>query len=225
MPTEREVTIEEFRAHLTSLPPTRRIDEVVIHHTWSPTAAQYRGIETVRGVRNYHMNVRGWSDNGYHVMIGPDGRVFLCRPLAGSGAHTNGRNAHTIGVSFIANFDSEDPTSYVGMEVGYQVVAALLRRYQLVPGNIRFHREFAPKTCPGLKLGLTAFREEVGRRLSEGDQAAVTAIVNGTTLEGEVVKLEDGKLWVWGRAIAEAADGTVEWDEQKKTATFRIGGE
>jgi len=166
MPTEQEVSIDEFRRHLQDIQVTRRIDEVVVHHTWRPTAADYRGIETVRAVRRYHMQVRGWSDNGYHVMIGPDGAIFLCRPIRRSGAHVSGRNAHTVGVAFIANFDREEPTQYPGMETGYQVIAALLRRFKLDPTAIRFHREFASKTCPGLKLDLADFREEVGRRVA-----------------------------------------------------------
>ncbi len=179
MPSEREVTLEQFRDHLQALPPGRRIDEVVVHHTWSPTAAQYRGLATVRGVRNYHMQVRGWSDNGYHVMIGPDGRIFLCRPLQRSGAHVAGRNAHTVGVSFIANFDSEDPQAYGGMQAGRDVVAALLERFDLATTDIRFHREFAPKTCPGLKLSLAEFRSAVASDAAGPTPARLVVLLPG----------------------------------------------
>ncbi len=163
MATERLVTLEEFRVVIENTNVSRRIDEVVVHHTWKPSAADYRGIETVRGVRRYHVGVRGWSDNGYHVMFGPDGSIFLCRPIARAGAHVAGRNARTIGVSFIADFDAEDPTRYEGMQAGMQAVAVLLDRFNLTPEDIRFHREFAPKTCPGTKKSLSNFRAEVGR--------------------------------------------------------------
>lgn len=161
MPTEREVSIGQFRAHVAALPKGRRIDEVVVHHTWSPTVEQYRGIETVRGVRRYHMEVRGWSDNGYHVMVGPDGKVFLCRPITVSGAHVLNRNAHTIGVCLIGDYDATDPTSVRGYPVLLDVLRALLDRYDLSPGNIRFHREFADKSCPGRKFSLARLRRDV----------------------------------------------------------------
>lgn len=161
MPTERCVSLREFEEHLAKVQVPRRIDEVVVHHTWSPTSADYAGIATVRAVRNYHMQVRGWSDNGYHVMIAPTGEVFLCRPLERSGAHTAGRNAYTIGVCFIANFDSEDPQRYGGMAAGLKVVALLLKRFGLDEADIRFHREFASKTCPGTKMSLSWFRQQV----------------------------------------------------------------
>jgi len=218
MPTESEVTIQDFREQLDNITVSRGIDEVVVHHTWRPEASDYRGIATVTGVRRYHMNVRGWSDNGYHVMIGPDGAIFLCRPMERSGAHVAGRNAHTIGVSFIANFDNDEPTEYGGMQAGMLVVAALLDRFELGPHNIRFHREFASKTCPGLKLGLTGFRTEVARYM--GSQ--VTVIVNGAELPGEIVELREGSTWVRARDLCEAADGTVEWDAETKTATFKF---
>ena len=158
MPSERCVSLAEFEEHLRAVAVPRRVDEVIVHHTWRPTAAEYAGIATVRGVRNYHMQVRGWSDNGYHVMIAPTGEVFLCRPLGRSGAHTSGRNAHSVGVSFIANFDSEEPSRYGGMRAGLRVVATLLERFGLSEQAIRFHREFAAKSCPGVKLSLTQFR-------------------------------------------------------------------
>jgi len=168
VPTERQVSMAQFRAHLDAIKVGRGINEVVVHHTWRPSASDYRGIETVRGVRNYHTGVRGWSDNGYHVMFGPDGAIFLCRPMQRSGAHVLNRNAHTIGVSFIANFDSDEPASYAGMGAGQGVVAALLERFDLSVKDIRFHREFAGKTCPGLKLGLARFRQDV-QSVMEGE--------------------------------------------------------
>ncbi len=179
MPTERPVSIEGFRQHLAHAQITRRIDEVVVHHTWRPTAAEYRGIETVRGVRRYHMQVRGWSDNGYHVMVGPDASIFLCRPLDRAGAHTRGRNAHSIGVSVIANFDSEEPGEHGGVQSAVQVIAALLDRLNLGTEAIRFHREFASKTCPGTKLSLAGVRALVAEALvgmslpSQGHPAVV----------------------------------------------------
>lgn len=161
MPTERQVTFAEFAEHLASVSVPRRVAEVIVHHTWRPTAAQYRGLSTVAGVRRYHMEERGWSDNGYHIMIGPPGDIFLCRPLAQAGAHCLGHNAYSIGVSFIADFDCEDPDQYPGLLVGQQIIAALLHRFDLQPADIHFHREFADKSCPGRRLQLEPFRQAV----------------------------------------------------------------
>jgi hypothetical protein len=196
----------QFRSHLNEIEVRRGIDEVVVHHTWSPDAGGYRGIATVRGVRRYHMGVRGWSDNGYHVMIGPHGAIFLCRPMERSGAHVAGRNTHTIGVSFIANFDHDEPEEYAGLATGHQVVAALLERFDLTSRDIRFHREFAPKTCPGLKLSLAQFRRDVteARASAEGRHRPKIVLLPGSEVIECNAAVEDGTTRVDLRALAEA---------------------
>jgi len=167
MPDERLYTVTEACAYIEAYPVTpRRIDEVGVHHTWSPTAADYRGQSTIAGVRHYHMDTKGWRDNGYHWMIAPNGDVWRCRPMLETGAHIAGRNEHTVGISFIANFDVQDPATFGGLRAGYQVIAALCRRYELDLPNIRFHREFADKTCPGTKTTFAMVRGGVGALLA-----------------------------------------------------------
>lgn len=205
MATERLVTLEQFRTQIEQQQVSRQINEIVVHHTWKPSAADYRGIDTVRGVRRYHVGVRGWSDNGYHVMIGPDGSIFLCRPIARAGAHVAGRNGHTIGVSFVANFDHENPASYRGLRAGQQAIGALLARFNLGLNAIRFHREFAPKTCPGMKLGLAQFRREVGEVQSEGSRTRpkVVLLPESSVIECDAV-VNDGVTRTALRPVVEA---------------------
>ena len=168
MPTETPVSLAQMQQHIAAVQVSRTINEVIVHHTWSPTSADYKGISTVRAVREYHMQVRGWSDNGYHIMVAPNADLYLCRPLAREGAHTAGRNAHSIGISFIANFDVERPEQYGGMQAGIRVIAMLLKRWGLTTSAIRFHREFADKTCPGTNMSLTKTREWVHEVLTNG---------------------------------------------------------
>lgn len=168
MPTERQVSWEEFLAELATLRREQPVEEIIVHHTETPTAAQFRGIETVAAVRHFHTRERGWSETGYHVMIGPGGEIFLCRPMTQEGAHCKGHNTHSIGVAYIANFDEEDPAEYAGLAVGQRVVKALLERFGLGVEAIRFHREFAHKTCPGKKMRLGTYRAEVEREQTGG---------------------------------------------------------
>ncbi len=167
MPTERQVALPECLDYIQRVSVARHIGSVIVHHTWRPTAAQYQGLATVRGVRRYHMQTRGWSDNGYHIMISPPGDIFFCRPLARVGAHCRGQNQHSVGLSYIANFDEEDPDEYPGLEVGQKVVAALLARFDLTPDDVHFHREYANKTCPGTRLHLAEYRQQVAALRTE----------------------------------------------------------
>jgi len=163
MPTERQLTVDQACREIAELRITRRIDEVIVHHTWKPTAADYRGIETVCGVRRYHQQVRGWSDNGYHVMVGPQGQIFFCRPFARSGGHTLGHNAHSIGISYIADFDAQYPETYAGLAAGQLVVAALCERFELGPEDVFFHSDVSSKTCPGSLMDRKEYRKAVKR--------------------------------------------------------------
>jgi hypothetical protein len=172
-----QITLGQLADELKQTKVTRGVGEVVLHHTWSPTVAQYRGQATWTGIRNYHVHERGWSDIGYHYGIGPDSTVWKLRPATKSGAHVLNRNQHTIGVAMVGNFDVEDPERN-GLEMAARVVGLLVARYQLKPENIRFHREFADKTCPGTRLDLAQFRLRVARVMEdEGAPAPKTQTV------------------------------------------------
>jgi len=156
-----QVSLAGLKAYLDSVKVTRGIEEVVLHHTWSPTAAQYRGKVTWDAIRDYHVNVRGWSDIGYHFGAAKDGSIWKLRPVTRAGAHVLNRNEHTVGMVLIGNFDVEDPMAN-GLPLAAQVVAVVVERFQLKLASVRFHREFQDKTCPGTRIELAAFREMVG---------------------------------------------------------------
>ena len=159
------VSLDGLGRYLDAPRTPRRVDEVILHHTWSPTAAQYRGQATWDGIRNYHMNVRGWSDIGYHLGVGPDNTVWLLRPIHRGGGHCLNHNAHSVGVAIIGNFDVEDPYAN-GLDMAAQVCAAVCNRYLLESTDIFFHRDFADKTCPGTRVKRDDFRGLVHKVLA-----------------------------------------------------------
>ena len=56
------------------------LTKAVIHHT-----ATYDVPISV--IRDYHVNVKGWDDVGYHFLIRSNGKVEKGRPLTKKGAH------------------------------------------------------------------------------------------------------------------------------------------
>ena len=68
-------------------PPPR----AVIHHTATKDVS-------IKVIRTYHMEVRGWNDVGYHYLIRTNGNVETGRSLGTIGAHAPGRN-HWIGIA------------------------------------------------------------------------------------------------------------------------------
>ena len=174
-----QITLEQLTAYLRAA-STRSINEVILHHTWSPTAAQYRGQATWDAIRRYHVNRNGWRDIGYHLGCAPDGSIWRLRPVEQSGAHTLNRNARSIGVAIIGNYDTGYDDARRVLPTAADIVAACCRRHNLPTTAVRFHREFAAKSCPGTGIDLTAFRVLVQARLAgEVDTAAEVLIIAG----------------------------------------------
>lgn len=146
-------TADEIGAVVAKQACARPVREVILHHTWRPTAAQYHGLETVEGIYNYHTRELGWRDIGYHYLVGPDGKVWLGRPLGEVGAHVAGHNVGTVGASMILNGDAELP-SPGQVRATKAVLRALLDRFKIDPAvnfgpRSGFHRDYSSKTCPG----------------------------------------------------------------------------
>ena len=124
----------------------RKIDCIIVHHTATPSTA------TIESIRNYHVNVRGWRDIGYHYLIQRDGVIRLGRPEEIIGAHCSGHNAVSIGVAVIGNFEEA---------ISNGEVAAQMRALECLLGDLVFrypgacvvpHRKLAATLCPGRYL-------------------------------------------------------------------------
>lgn len=136
---------------------------IVIHHTYRPNVAQWRGAVSMRGIQNYHMGTMGWLDIGPHLFIAPEGHVFEGRPLGTLGAHCGGNppagahrifgNGGSIGIEVIGDYDVEIPTPALILKVQH-VIEWLRAKYQITE-PVRGHFECwskPPKTCPGEHL-------------------------------------------------------------------------
>ena len=103
---------------------------------------------------------RGFSDVGYHFIIGRDGKIHAGRPVAIAGAHCTGHNTRSIGVSLVGGCpgrnvpdwnkkskDTRTPAQRVALE---KQVKELLKRS---PGvTVHGHHEFANKACPSFNV-------------------------------------------------------------------------
>ncbi len=207
-----QVTREQMAAHIIEDDPERRINALVLHHTWSPTAAQYRGLVTVESIRRYHMAQRGWRDIGYNVILGPGGDLFIGRTLrSGGGAHTKeqGMNSCSVGLSMIADFDSEDWREQTPViEAAVRVAGAYCRRFDIPMDRLFYHRDFAPKSCPGSAfMERTEWRRRVALAVAgegEADAAPLRLIVNVAGGDHVVPsEVREGRMWAPVRDLAE----------------------
>jgi len=86
----------------------------LVHHTAGSnnyTPAQSAAI--VRGIEQYHVQGNGWNDIGYNFLVDRFGTIYEGR--AGGitqnviGAHSEGFNTGTVGISLIGNFQNATP--------------------------------------------------------------------------------------------------------------------
>lgn len=162
-----QVSFNEFRAIVFGAPAHRFMDKLILHHTWSPTVADYHGASTWKGIDRYHEHTRGWSDIGYHLGVDPAGLPWLLRPLRRSGGHTLGQNARSIGVTMIGNFDKGEDDPERTLPRVCALLALLALRYDLTADDVHFHRDFASKTCPGTAIRHTRVRELVALAMDQ----------------------------------------------------------
>jgi hypothetical protein len=155
----RKLTIAEWLDYVQhydfgSIPPSR----VVLHHTYKPDEADWRGLTSMRGMQTFYRG-KGWSA-APHIYVAPDG-IWLFTPMADVGIHAgtgnsgtwNGKWGYSIGLEMVGFFDTKLPSGIVWSEAK-AVMGALSRRLNIPPRQlISFHRDYTnEKSCPGWKV-------------------------------------------------------------------------
>jgi hypothetical protein len=86
------------------------LSRAIIHHTAGSgdyTTSYETGKSKVRGVQNYHMDVNGWSDIGYHFLVNAGGDIYEGRSGSMSGlprgAH-DGCNDNSFGFNVMGYY-------------------------------------------------------------------------------------------------------------------------
>ena len=176
----KKLTRKEFANYLKAkkfgdVVPT----SLVLHHTWRPTVESWNGVQTVDALKKYYENL-GWSA-GPHVFVAPDG-IWLFTDMAKVGIHAGEANAvwtqngilesYSIGVEIVGDYDEKVWEGDV-LQNALCCISELKKCLNLYNIDIRFHREFSPKTCPGnaitkewLERKLIAY--EQGQSISNG---------------------------------------------------------
>jgi N-acetylmuramoyl-L-alanine amidase len=137
--------------------------KIILHHS----ATKDSGTVSWNAIRRYHINECKWGDIGYHFGIeyvedagAPAGsyEILVGRTLDQVGAHTSGHNSDSVGICFIGNFDLLPPPMRQ-FEAGVKLVRWLCAQYGIEKSEIYGHRQFSPKTCPGLYFDIEIFKE------------------------------------------------------------------
>ena len=142
----------------------RKITRIIIHHSESP------GGNAVF-LRHIHVHDNGWSDIGYHYVIGNglphgdwkaagDGEIQIGRPMSIAGAHARGANFDSIGICLIGNFTRTDPTPAQIASLT-NLCLEICKEHMLEPAiDIIGHCDVCSTDCPGerMRIYLPALR-------------------------------------------------------------------
>ena len=151
----------------------RKIEEIHIHHfaqdydDWLPgetsdeikkrTAKRHKKTRQenmnaaqriVNSVRHFHKNIRGWFDIAYHDIIFSNGVAVSGRHIRYDPASIIGRNKGAIAICFGGNYDKRKPSG-IQLKKTSEICYDYMAKHNLSIKNIKFHREYSGKTCPG----------------------------------------------------------------------------
>jgi N-acetylmuramoyl-L-alanine amidase len=101
---------------------------------------------------------RGWSGNGYHLVVRLDGRIEDGRPLTRIGSHVGGQNSRKLGCVYVGGLRRA-----AGPNIGFDTRTAaqrramadltfdLLKRFSTIK-RVVGHRDLAATQCPGFDV-------------------------------------------------------------------------
>ena len=125
----------------------RNINRIIVHCTATPEGR----VETVQSIRNMHL-AKGWSDIGYHYLIGLNGERWNGRNVNLVGAHCEGYNANSIGVCYVGGVDKKLKTKDTRTQKQKDALLALLKDLRRIypKAKICGHRDLDRhgKECP-----------------------------------------------------------------------------
>ena len=134
--------------------------EAFLHHSAGTFSGPAEAIDTgaeqkevMRRIQNYHMDVNGWSDIGYHfVVFQPYGRlrlarIFQGRPVTAIPAAQLGHNSGTIAICVVDGLKGNK----LRLSTKFQIIR-LLRKLKKKNPTLRVlggHFNVTSTSCPG----------------------------------------------------------------------------
>ena len=129
----------------------REINKIIIH-----CSATKEGVNvSAATIKRWHVQGRGWSDIGYHYVIGLDGAIEYGRPIIRQGAHVIGENSDSIGICYIGGLSDKKRAKDTRTEAQKKALIKILKTLTHIYPNatIHSHFEFANKACPCFNAG------------------------------------------------------------------------
>ena len=118
---------------------SRQIKEIHIH-----CSATREGLAiTAHEIKKWHL-ARGWSDIGYHIIIGHQG-IEYGRPLQKIPASVRSRNSHAIAIAYIGGLDANGKPKDTRTPRQKELLLKVLKQLKFIypKATIHGHRDFS----------------------------------------------------------------------------------
>ena len=159
------------RAPQSTITTMSALNRAVNHHTANTsdydTTGEADTKPKVRAIQNYHMDVNGWCDIGYHFLVNKQGNIFSGRLDSGTvsknvrGAH-DGCNDNSFGFNLMGNYEVNAVTS-AGQANLEKIIACRMPDGWVATGTgstycngitdkVIGHRQVFATACPGANL-------------------------------------------------------------------------
>lgn len=127
----------------------RKITTIIVHCTATPEGVPV----SVDKIRSWHIKERGFSDIGYHFIIGIDGTIHSGRALEAVGAHCIGHNTNSIGIAYVGGLSAttnlpKDTRTPSQKRALIELCTQLCERFSIARHDIYGHNRFSSKACP-----------------------------------------------------------------------------
>ena len=137
----------------------RNWEYIIIHHSATIDSSAY----SWDAIKKYHVEINKWSDIGYHggiELVGEEYKLLAGRPLNMKGAHCKdgSMNDRALGFCFVGNYDIIEPTISMLIIASHQI-KSWMDIFHIPVENIKGHRDYSIKSCPGSLFNLDLFRE------------------------------------------------------------------
>lgn len=180
-------------------------------------------MEANGGARDCHAwhKANGWSGCGYHIVVRKDGTIEQGRPLWAVGAHAEGANSDSVGVSVEGSYQSTSAMPDAQFAALVSVWWWLFGKYGFGVDRLYRHKDVGDTSCPGARFPWARLR---GALKDEGKVIAYIATGRRNLYKGpkaraknRIRKLPKGTIVLYAKETDGAwrkvrtLDGTVGW--------------
>ncbi len=153
-------------------------NKLVIHHTWRPTVESWAEKKSLEYLKKYYEGL-GWSA-GPHIFVAPEG-IWLFTDMDQVGIHAGAGNAdweingktyggykirggkltgYSIGIEVVGNYDEKVWEGDV-LHNALSCISELRQCLDIDLEDIKFHRDYSNKSCPGNAITREWFEEKL----------------------------------------------------------------